>query len=65
MMRVLFAVLGLVVVLLAAFFADLFVRAGELATLVPRVEGECRRVPGVPGAEDVVVDRKRGLALLA
>lgn len=64
-MRILLAALGLVLVLLAAFVGDLLVRAGEFTTLVPLVEGECRSVPGVPGAEDVVVDRERGVALLA
>lgn len=65
MMRVLLAGLGLLLVLLAAFVVDLLIAAGEFATLVPLREASCRRLAGVPGAEDVVIDREQGLALLA
>jgi arylesterase / paraoxonase len=40
-------------------------RAGEFTTLVPVFEGTCTDVAGIPGAEDIAIDRSGGRMFIA
>jgi arylesterase / paraoxonase len=40
-------------------------RAGEFTTLVPVFEGTCRDVGGIPGAEDIAIDRSSGTLFIS
>ena len=39
--------------------------AGEFKTITPHFAGTCKKVEGVVGAEDLVIDRQKGMAYLA
>jgi arylesterase/paraoxonase len=40
-------------------------RGGEFTTLIPRFDGQCQTVGGLPGAEDFAFDRATGLLYIA
>jgi arylesterase / paraoxonase len=40
-------------------------RAGEFTTLVPVFDGTCTTIGGLPGAEDIVLDRSKGLMFIS
>lgn len=60
--------LGAALVLIAAGFVwyqGLRVRAGETKTLEPVSAGVCTPIEGLVGAEDIVIDRERAVALIS
>ena len=40
-------------------------RAGEFTTLAPVFDGTCTDIGGLPGSEDIVLDRKEGRMFIA
>jgi len=56
---------GVVVAVVAAWVVRLFWFAGEFKTLTPHFAGECVTVPGVVGAEDIVIHRQKGIAFVS
>jgi arylesterase / paraoxonase len=53
-------ILGLIVVVLLSYtFFRAWVRGGEMTRLTWRFDGTCTLVPGIPGAEDMELDRER------
>jgi arylesterase / paraoxonase len=48
-----------------AWLLYLYVSAGQLRDLEERSLGACQAVEGAPGAEDLAVDRERGIALIS
>jgi arylesterase/paraoxonase len=54
-----------IVVLLAVLALYTFAEAGEFREVVPLPLASCEAVSGMPGAEDLVVDRDRSVALVS
>ena len=61
----LFALFGLLLVALLGFAGYTVWLAGEFKTITPQFGGTCKKVDGVVGAEDLVIDRTTGVAYLA
>jgi arylesterase/paraoxonase len=55
---------GAVVLVVAAFFLQLFHAAGQFKTLEPHFAGSCTVVPGIPGAEDITIHPRTGVAYI-
>ncbi len=59
-------VLSLLIVLVAAALAwRTLSAAGVFTTLAPGPDLNCERIPGAPGAEDMVVDRAKGIVYVS
>jgi len=57
---------GIVVVLASAFYVRTMNWMGEFTTITRKFDGEaCTRVQGVPGPEDLAIDRNRGIAYIS
>ena len=57
---------AVVVVLASAFYVRTMNWMGEFTTITRKFDGEsCTRVQGVPGPEDVAIDRSRGIAYIS
>ena len=60
--------LGIVLVVLAItvlLFGIRFIRATSLFSTIEEVDASCRVIQAVPGPEDIVIDRARGLAFVS
>ncbi len=64
-MRKLILLIGVPVLLIAAYVLYLAADAGEFRSVENLHPGECRQVAGVPGAEDITLHPKRDLALIS
>ena len=57
---------AVVVVLASAFYVRTMNWMGEFTTITRKFDGEsCTRVQGVPGPEDIAIDRSRGIAYIS
>ncbi len=65
MMRRLLVALGIVVVVVGAWFVWLLNAAGQFRTLTPHFDGTCTAVNGVVGAEDLTIHPRTGVAYLS
>ncbi len=58
--------LGIVILVGSFFYVRTMSRMGEFTTITAKYNGEsCTRVQAVPGPEDVVIDRERGVAYIS
>ena len=62
--RIALYALGAVVLVAAIFVVQLLHAAGQFKTLEPHFEGSCTPVPGIPGAEDITVHPRTGVAYI-
>lgn len=65
LMRKSILLIGVPVLLILAYAIYLAVDAGEFRSVENLHPGECRRIAGVPGAEDITLHPDRGLALVS
>mgnify|MGYP005841241235 CR=1 FL=1 len=65
-LKISLVVVGLAVIAASIFYVRTMSRMGEFTTITRKFDGEsCLRVQGVPGPEDVAIDRSRGIAYIA
>jgi arylesterase/paraoxonase len=64
-MRKLFLLIGVTVVLIGAYALYLAADAGEFRSVENLHPGECRKITGVPGAEDITLHPDRDLAIIS
>jgi arylesterase/paraoxonase len=62
--RIALFALGAVVLLAALFIVQLLYAAGQFKTLEPHFEGSCAAVRGIPGAEDITIHPRTGVAYI-
>ncbi len=55
----------ILIVLIGGWFLYLFRSAGQFRTINPHYSGTCRPVPGIPGAEDITIHPKTGVAYIS
>jgi arylesterase/paraoxonase len=65
-LKIVLAVVGLVVIVASVFYVRTMTWMGEFTTINRHFTGEsCTRVQGVPGPEDISIDRDRGIAYIS
>ncbi|GAA6155196.1 arylesterase [Pyruvatibacter sp. HU-CL02332] len=65
-LKIALILVAVVVVLASAFYVRTMNWMGEFTTITRKFDGEsCMRVQGVPGPEDVAIDRSRGIAYIS
>ncbi|GGD05436.1 hypothetical protein GTQ45_13455 [Pyruvatibacter mobilis] len=65
-LKILLIVAGLVVVIASVFYVRTMTWMGEFTSINRYFTGEsCTRVQGVPGPEDIAIDRERGIAYIS
>lgn len=65
-LKISLVVVGLIVISASIFYVRTMSRMGEFTTITRKFDGEaCLRVQGVPGPEDVAIDRARGIAYVS
>jgi arylesterase/paraoxonase len=62
--RIAIYVAGAVVLVAAGFILQLVHSAGQFKTLEPHFAGSCTVVPGIPGAEDITIHPRTGVAYI-
>jgi arylesterase/paraoxonase len=65
MLKKLFAVIAVVVLVVAAAILALLARGGAFRDIRPHFAGNCEALPLPGSSEDIVVDRERGIAYLS
>jgi arylesterase/paraoxonase len=63
--RIAIYLVGAVLLVAAVYILQLFHSAGEFKTLEPHFAGSCTVVPGIPGAEDITIHPRTGLAYIS
>ena len=56
---------ALVLAVVSAFSLRVLTQFGHFTTLKPRFDGSCQAIVGVPGPEDLQIDRARGVAYIS
>ena len=62
--RIAIYVAGVVVLAAAGFVLRTMHSAGQFKTLEPHFSGSCTVVPGIPGAEDITIHPRTGVAYI-
>lgn len=65
MLRWILRIVCAIAVLAVGWGAFIYAESGQLRELEPLSSGPCVAVTGAPGAEDIEIDRERGLAILS
>lgn len=65
-LKITLIIMAVVMVVASAFYVRTMNRMGEFTSIARKFDGEsCTRVQGVPGPEDVAIDRSRGTAYIS
>ena len=65
MLRWILRIVAVVAVLVIGWGLFLYAESGQFRELEPLSPGPCAQITGAPGAEDIEIDRERGLAILS
>ncbi len=65
-LKIVLVLVGVVILVASVFYVRTMNWMGEFTTIARKFDGEsCTRIQGVPGPEDVAIDRSRGIAYIS